>query len=187
METKYIIILITIVIIWLLYKKSKYYLSINQKATFDNNNYIVRDESDKQEAANILAIIRNKSNKLIQKLYEEYPTNENVKKLITRFKITNIYETTNKKDYTSYSLNKGDSIYLCLRNINNILHNENTIFYVMMHELAHIMTTEWEHSPEFWKNFKFLILNSIKYNLYKYIDYNKYPESYCGIKINSNP
>lgn len=185
MKISYIILIILIGI--LLYYETKHYSTTNQIAKFDNKKYIVRNEDDKQEAAELLALMKNKSNKLIQGLIRDYPSNKNIIKLNMKFKTTDIYETTYKKNYTSYSLNKGDAIYLCLRNINNNLHNENTIFFVMMHELAHIMTDDWEHSPEFWKNFKLLTSNAIKYNLYNYINYNKYPQSYCGIKINTTP
>ena len=171
MKINYIVLIIFIVV--LLYFETKHYSTINQIAKLDNKNYIVRNENNKQEAAELLALMKNKSNKLIYQLIKDYPTNKNIIKLNTKFKTTNIYETTYKKNYTSYSLNKGDAIYLCLRNINNKLHNENTIFFVMMHELAHIMTNDWKHSPEFWGNFKLLTSNAIKYNIYNYINYNK--------------
>lgn len=163
------------------------YRTINEISRIDNNIYIVRDELNKQQAANILAIIKHKSILLIEKLFIEYPNDNKILLLIKKFNPNNIYETSYKKKYTSYSYNKGEQIYLCLRNSVQEFVDINIIFYVMMHELTHIMTDSWGHNNIFWDNFKFIINHAIKYKLYIFIDYQQYPQPYCGIKINSNP
>ena len=63
----------------------------------------------------------------------------------------------------------------------------NTIFFVVLHELAHIMTQSVGHTDEFWKNFKFILKNAVKLNIYKEIDYSKYPKKYCGIEVTDSP
>ena len=49
----------------------------------------------------------------------------------------------------AYNVNKGYEIYICLdgRKINAAM-------YVLLHELAHITVEEYDHSEEFWSNFK---------------------------------
>ena len=59
--------------------------------------------------------------------------------------------------------------------------------FVALHELAHIMTKSIGHTEEFWENFKFLLKESIKMNLYKKIDFQKNPHKYCGIEIKDSP
>ena len=58
---------------------------------------------------------------LISLLHKKYPNNSEVNRLKLKFNPNNIYETNYKKDYTSYSVNKGEKIYICLRNQNNIV------------------------------------------------------------------
>lgn len=49
----------------------------------------------------------------------------------------------------AYNVNKGYEIYICLdgRKINAAM-------YVLLHELAHITVEEYDHSEQFWANFK---------------------------------
>tara|TARA_Y100000389_G_scaffold196003_1_gene228212 strand:+ start:300 stop:860 length:561 start_codon:yes stop_codon:yes gene_type:complete len=179
-------IIFILIIIGFLYYKSITYPVIYQKSSIDNNTYLVRNESDKQLAANTIAKIRQLSVELISLLHKKYPNKAEVTRLKLKFNPNNIYETNYKQDYTSYSINKGEKIYMCLRNQNNIV-DINTLFFVMMHELAHVMTNNWGHNKIFWDNFKFLIDNAVEFNLYKFVNYNQNPVKYCGIKIDSNP
>jgi len=52
----------------------------------------------------------------------------------------------------------------------------NTMMFVALHELGHLMTKEIGHVPPFWANFKFLIKVAIHLKVYKYTDFNKKPE-----------
>ena len=188
MKLKDILIFGILTIVIILYYKSLQYPVISQKSSYDNNIYIVRDELDKEFAANILSIIKKKSLKLIENLKKEYPDNDRIIRLSHRFNPNNIYETSYKKNHTSYSVNKGEHIYLCLRNTDKKFVDINIIYFVMIHELAHLMTITYDkHSELFWNNFKFLEEKAIEYNLYKYIDYSKNPTKYCGDIIYSNP
>jgi predicted metal-dependent hydrolase len=191
MKFEYYFIIGIIIIIILLYYKSLTYPVIIQKSFIDNQYYTVRNDINKEQAANILANIKHKSITLINKLVKEYPTNKDILRLYKRFNPNNIFETTYKKNYTSYSVNKGEQIYICLRNINKDFENINTIFFVMMHELAHLMTEKYDlnnlHSNIFWNNFKLLEDKAVSYNLYNYVDYSKNPQKYCNTTIFSNP
>jgi len=73
------------------------------------------------------------------------------------------------------------------KNNNEALIDENTLTFVAIHELGHIMTESIGHNEEFWNNFKFLLDNAVKINLYTPIDYKKNPQPYCGMDINDNP
>ena len=63
----------------------------------------------------------------------------------------------------------------------------NTLTYVAIHELAHIATESVGHTPEFWKNFKFLLNIAKEINIYEPINYKKNPKQYCGMDITDNP
>ncbi len=182
---KYIIIIIIfIVLLW--YINNNIYSTKYEIASLDKKQYLVRNEPDSKKAANLLAAVRKLLITLINKLYIEKPSSH-WKDILNKFK-NNLNETSFKKDYTSYSVNKGDKIYLCLRHKEtNKLIDLNTLMFVALHEFAHMITKDLGHTPDFWRNFEFLLDKAVQYKLYKKVDYTKNPKQYCGIIIKSNP
>ena len=69
----------------------------------------------------------------------------------------------------------------------NVLIDINTLTFVALHELAHLMTQSFGHKTEFWKNFKFLLKEAKEIGIYQPDDYKKSPKEYCGMKITDNP
>ena len=115
-----------------------------------------------------------------------------LERLVKNFNPNKISETTPDAKYTSYSVNKGEKIVMCIRNkktANQDIINLNTLMFVALHETAHLMTKSVGHHPEFWDNFRILINIAVdpKVNVYKEVDFNIYPEPYCGMTINSVP
>jgi hypothetical protein len=78
---------------------------------------------------------------------------------------------------------------LCIRDKdeNKNLHEHNLLMFVVIHELAHIMSKSIGHNNEFYNNFKFLLNEASTLGIYYPIDFKKNPEQYCGIEVNSNP
>ena len=102
-------------------------------------------------------------------------------------KRTRIYENNIDSNNTSYSVNKGEEIVFCLRcKKTHKLHSINILVYVAVHEMAHTACPEIDHTPLFYKIFKFLLTNAIKLNIYIYEDYNNNPIIYCGMNLHSN-
>jgi len=159
------------------------------KSDIDNNEYLVRKMPDSKQASNLMALIRGKLEKLCEYCSKKYPGNQDIKRMIRNFNPNNITETGKNSKYTSYSVNKGEKIVLCLRSKDgkDKLTDENTLTFVAIHELAHLMTKSIGHTDEFWKNFRFLLEQSIKLNIYSKVDYSKYPQPYCGIKVTDSP
>jgi predicted metal-dependent hydrolase len=186
-----ILTLILIFIILYIFYYYNYYKDnlVIEKATLDNNDYWVRNVKDKSIAANTLATIKINIEKLVVYFKENKSLfkkdTEYIKNLIDRTKEINIMETPADEKHTSYTINKGEKIVLCLRSkfLNNI-HDMNTIMYVVIHELAHVACPEYGHTPLFKKIFIFLLKQSEKINIYKSIDYRKNPQDYCGMTIN---
>jgi hypothetical protein len=120
---------------------------------------------------------------------QKYPNDESVSRMIERFNPDNITEAGKNNQYTSYSVNKGEKIVFCIRQKNDSesLVDENTMTFVSIHELAHIMTKSVGHTPEFWDNFKKLLKVAIESNLYTKENYTNNPKEYCGIKVSDSP
>jgi len=155
----------------------------------DGKKYCVRERSKLTLAADRLAIANQKMQKLVNHCKEKYPERKNIKKLVEGYNPKQIYETLPTSEFTAYSENKGEKLAFCLnteKNGNNLI-DHNTLTFVAIHELAHIMTTSIGHKDEFWTNFKFLLGEAEKINIYKQTDYKKTPVRYCGMTISDNP
>jgi predicted metal-dependent hydrolase len=159
------------------------------KSSLDDKEYLVRNMDDKDDAANILAKIREKLEKICVLMKEKYPNDESVNRMNERFNADNITESGKNNQYTSYSVNKGEKIVFCIRqkDEDESFVDENTITFVSIHELAHIMTKSVGHTDEFWNNFKRLLKEAIDNNLYTKENYNENPKDYCGIKVTDSP
>ncbi len=110
--------------------------------------------------------------------------------MIENYNPKKIYETLPTSEYTAYSENKGEKLAFCLdteKNSKGKLIDDNTLMYVALHELSHIASKSIGHTDEFWNNFKFLITESKKINIYNPIDYGKKSHRYCGMDITDNP
>lgn len=160
------------------------------KSTVDGKKYLVQNRKNAVEAANLLANINKNLIKLINILKQKYSNDPRAKRMINNYNPNTITEGTGEKNYTSYSVNKGEKIVFCItvRNDENNkkLMDLNTMLYVGIHELAHLGTKEIGHVDVFWKNFKWILKIAEKEGIYKYEDYSLNPKKYCGIIINSN-
>ena len=152
--------------------------------------YCVRDRNKLELAADKLANLNIKLNKLVKYLGEKYPEKENVKRLVKGYNPQQIYETLPTSEYTAYSENKGEKLAFCLdseKNSQGRLIDDNTLMYVALHEVSHIATKSIGHEKEFWDNFKFIITEAKKLKIYNPVDYKNEPARYCGMNITDNP
>ena len=159
-------------------------------STVDGKKYCVRERNNIQNASNLLARTTEKLEYLVENVGQRYPDREKVQKLVKNFNPTTIKETLPTSEFTAYSENKGEKIAFCLnkkKTDNNNLIDSNTLMFVAIHEIAHIMTTSVGHTEEFWNNFKFLLENAVEIKIYTPVDYKKEPEGYCGMDITDNP
>jgi hypothetical protein len=189
-------LLLIVVTIFYIYLETKSLDVQYVKSTIDNREYLVRNLPDKQEAANLLANIHLTMLKVIDvvndpKNQENYtPQNlEDIKRLTKNYRNGNISESNPGNKYTSYSINKGEKIVFCIRakDGSNRLEPLNTMLFVAIHELSHLMTKSIGHNQEFWDNMRFLLNDSINSNLYTKEDYFNNPVDYCGTVINDSP
>lgn len=159
-------------------------------SSVDGNKYCVRERKRIKEAADLLATVTNKCKQLVAYMDENHKGKDCVKRLSEGFNPNKIMETLPTSSYTAYSENKGEKIAFCLnkkKQENDTLIDENTLMFVAIHELAHIMTKSIGHKSDFWTNFKFLLENAKKADLHNPVDYKKSPQEYCGMKIHDNP
>lgn len=159
------------------------------KFEVDNDTYQIEKYSPApSESLHTLVNIRKSLSKLVRYLLKKYPNHKLINRMDHRFKDTVLREANPNGDssQTSYTINKGDTMVVCLRTNDNKVVNFNTLMYVAIHELAHIYSSSYHHNDEFWSNMKFLIDEAIDLGVYKPVNYYKNPVRYCGMTIASN-
>jgi hypothetical protein len=157
----------------------------------DGETYCVRERAKLELAADLLAKVTNKCKELVIYVGEKYKDkgDERVRLLVENFDPKKVSETLPTSEFTAYSENKGEKIAFCLnrKKEGGKLIDLNTLTFVAIHELAHVMTKEEGHKLVFWQNFKFLLENAKEANIYQPVNYKQSPKEYCGMQITDNP
>jgi len=155
-----------------------------EKLAVDGNMYKVRDTPKAQQTANSLARLNAKVTLFIARLQSQGDIGYEpmVMRLQKRYKTSNISEGLIQQNMTSYTVNKGEEIVYCMtsRDEHETLYDDNLLFYVTLHELAHIASVSEGHNAEFFRNFRYLIKKAVEMNLFKH---ETSQVNYCGIPI----
>jgi hypothetical protein len=154
----------------------------------DGRKYLVQSLPNKQEAADMLANINADILTLIKHLQRKMPDAEITRLLYKNYNPNTISEGSPDSGYTSFSVNKGEKLVICVR------HNDqtksfvakNVVMYPVFHEISHLACPEIGHTPRFWETFKVVLQEAINIGLYTKLDFKNKPEPYCGIKITSS-
>lgn len=171
------------------------------KSDIDGNSYRVLGSFEGQkEAANTLAMINLFILDLIHRMKYKYLINgeggnyekEITQLLLKRYDPKNMFENHPQDlNNTSYVENKGEKIAFCLREKKtgkNNLHTEwDVIKFVVLHEVAHMVTIDYGHDDDFWSNFKFLEHEAKIQGIYNPINFNEKPQEYCAVNITHSP
>ena len=156
-------------------------------SSIDNEKYTVQIKDDSKEAADLIAKIKSKLNTLMEHLKKSYgESDERVERLISNYRPDKMREGVDTPGYTSYSINKGEQIILCLRNEDELV-DINTMMFVVLHEMGHLASESIGHTEEFWDNFKWLLEESINIGIYVKQDFETKSVEYCGMNITSTP
>lgn len=199
-----LLILLLLLLIYQLYKyiiKKNDTFSISNnilmQSSVDGNKYYVHSHhKNLQLAADTFSLINKKVNQFLSYIYKKYKNSANKKRkevallMERRYNINNVRENSplNIEGDTSYTINKGDIIAVCIRNgFDYGIHDNITIMFVVLHELTHLAVKSYDHPDEFWQVFKFILLESSESGIYTSPNYSKNPVEYCGININYNP
>jgi hypothetical protein len=180
------ILILSIIFIYLLYQYH-YYSNIETIISkIDNRNYDVQIKDDSAEAADLIAKVREKLLLLVNHMFKSFPSNPKVMRLKKNFNPDVLKEGIDNPSYTSYTVNKGEEIILCLRTDGKLV-DINILTFVCIHELSHIGNETIGHDDAFWEFFKELLIEAINIGVYIKYDYKKSPVKYCGMMITDSP
>jgi hypothetical protein len=179
------------------------------KSAVDGRDYVVQNKPDKQQAADMLAQVRQRMIKLVdylktngnnagssqgpaaspndEKEYGSYQSR--VDRIVQRFNPDRISEGNEDIRYTTYTLNKGEKIVFCLRarGEDDRVHDLSMMTFVAIHELAHIASVSQNHTEEFKMNFAWLLRHAVACGVYNVEDFRARPRRYCGIDVTDSP
>ena len=126
--------------------------------------------------------------KFVAYLDARNPNDRRVKRLVNGLHDVKIEESPFEPDTSSYTLNKGDLIALCVRNKETKeFHDYQLLLFVVIHELAHVASVSRGHGREFIDTFKWLLGQAAESGMYQPVDYSKNPVTYCGVRVTNNP
>lgn len=180
------LILGLIIIIYIYLNKEGFITYIS--SSLNGKSYGVREElPNKDSVPNKLAKIENFINSFINYLVKKYPNDPRVNRLQERTNNLQIQESEFKKGVSSYTVNKGELMSVCVRNKENKdFHDYQLLLFVVIHELGHIASESYGHNAEFNTNFKWLLDEARQVGYYP-VNYNKEPTVYCGVNVTNNP
>jgi hypothetical protein len=147
----------------------------------------------KSKVASQIHELKRRSNVLIKRLKEDstHLNKPHVKRLVSKWngnieELNEIDVKTNTAIF-AYNVNKGEKISICIQTNEGGINPINESMFVLLHEMAHIMTLEYAHDKEFWDNFSFLIKFASDHNLYHIENYRQSPKAFCNDSIKSSP
>lgn len=173
------------------------------RSPYDGELYTVQNGlSGSKRAAEYVSILHAGAIELMRHLRAKYILNDKfgmqypgrvqfTKNLLERYNPDNVFENSphNSNGDTSYTINKGAKLALCLRSKSegSNLHHINILMFVKFHELTHIGSDVKDHPPEFWSAFKFVLQEAVECRTYTPVNYSLRPEEYCGMSVSYNP
>ena len=185
----FFLIIFFFILFFILYKSNDQQIYI--QSSFDHKFYLVNKQNrNKEYTSRILSIIKHKMIELTENIKvskENIIYINNLKEKIYQTKFVENKNIFPKPNITSYSLNKGEKIVLCVYDYRKQeFYDLNTLIFVSIHELAHIANPTIGHDESFYYIFNILLNQAIFLKIYTFYNYEKIPKKYCGIIINSN-
>jgi len=184
----FVVCVFLLVIITVIYAGRELFIQY-KTAKSNNNTYGVQEIFNNTDVAlELMAKLHTNMDKFVKDLQKKYPNDEKIKRLVFGFNRVKIEEAPDEDDSTSYTINKGDLMALCLREKkpSNPLHDYNTLLFVIIHEMAHIMSISEGHNSEFIENFRYLLKEATTMGYYIPVNYKESLIEYCGLKFTNN-
>ena len=181
------LILILIILFYFVNKNEGFVLF--KKSPINNKTYKVQEYENPKKASILLSKLETNIDKLVKYLVNKYPNDERIIRLKNNLKYTDYEEAEHEENSSSYTINKGELISVCLRqkNSDKSFHDLNMLMFVIIHELAHVMSLSIGHNKEFMINFKFLLHEAVEIDIYKPTNYEIDNVNYCGVDVTHNP
>ena len=185
-----VIILFILILICVIFLRYGIEALENRYSNVSKKSYYIREElPNSDETADVIGKLELFIDKFVAYLDSKAPNDKRVKRLKDRLYDVKIEESPMEEGVSSYTINKGELISMCVRHKkkNKNFHDYQTLLFVLIHELAHVASISKGHNREFMTNFKFLLEHAVESKMYYAQDYSNSPITYCGVKVTNNP
>lgn len=150
----------------------------------NNKTYKVLDKGDYQAAADMLARLEMKSRDFMAAAESKYPNDKNIRRVKKYW--TGTLTEIPQSDTIAYAIEKRE-LFMCIRDATGKIQDFDDLFFVLLHELSHIMNPSFGHDKSFWNRFKKTLEMANKLGFLLYRNYDDYSVTVCGKTITSNP
>lgn len=142
-----------------------------------------------KKAVQMMARLTEELTKVVRFAHADHPAHPGIQRLVANFNPRRIVEALPFSQHTAYTEDKGKKLAFCLtkNRKGGEFVEHNTLMFVALHELAHIMTEERGHTDNFWRHFEDILRVAQRHQLIVPIDYAKEPTEYCGMTLYENP
>ena len=187
-----ILILISVSVVVFIYRHTKETFSNYSSRIFYKNRYLYISSNDDLADAVVqrLKDVTDYVTSITTYCDEnDFPDKERALRLKQRWSIVELYEISQNDTNIAYLVDKNKALRLCVRKnyTEGELEDINTMMFVILHELAHMMSASYGHNDEFKTNFLELIKIANFLEIYNPVHYSETPTPYCSIVINSSP
>lgn len=142
-----------------------------------------------RKAVAMMSELTEKLTRVVKLAHADEPAHPGVQRLVANFNPRRVVEALPYSQHTAYTEDKGKKLAFCLTKDRKgggfVEHN--TLMFVALHELAHIMTEERGHTENFWRHFGDILRVAKRHQLLEAVDYAKNPAQYCGMTLYENP
>lgn len=155
----------------------------------DGKKYKIVDSKNNElnkTKANMLSRLNKKAHEIVNHMYDNKLPNKEIADITQKRFMHCIIGEIPENEGGGYTVNKGTRMGVCLVTKGK-LNDETDAYFVILHELAHVMSNSYGHGDEFKQNFNFIVKLAVKLKLWKSKNYNLEPVDYCGIKVTTTP
>lgn len=144
---------------------------------------LTNDSNKKKIMTHLLDDIESIVNYCVQ---HNYPSTSAAQQLWRNWTTVMLHETT-FKDHVAYVVDKNKEFKLCITDTKGDIENTNTMRFVVLHELSHMMSYSYGHNDEFQRNFIALLRIATHLGLYEPEYFSQKPVTYCGTNVTISP
>lgn len=176
-----VFLLATVAAVYLMLKPST---MTHVRSSLTGKDYAVKKAPDAQAMADRLAELEHRLRRLLDGGEALAPGDPRLDAVRRRWDGT--LSEVQARDEVAFSIDKS-SIHVCLRDAAGAIEDLNTSMFVLLHELAHVATADYGHSPQFWTNMQFLLELAEALGLYAYENYDTTATTFCGHPVGASP
>lgn len=147
--------------------------------------HYVKNRPDKAEVSALLARLQTNVMLFLERAPAQDPRIQRIKQRWSGT-LAEIDSDAQEEGSLAYSLNKS-SIHVCVRAPDGSLADDNTAMFVLLHELAHLATLSYGHTPEFWETMKYVMEVAEKTGVYTYVDHGAQRVTLCNRVLGPSP